>query len=77
MKIADLDQVTALVRKGEEIKALIVTIKTRPDALNISITGTYMNDDMIALVKPVIIRELSARYCEIERRLQQLGVNLA
>ena len=76
MNIIDLDEVTRLIRRRNEIKGYITAAMGRPDALNLVISGSYMDDDIIALVKPFVVSELSARIATIDRELEQLGVDV-
>ena len=76
MKIDDLVEVEALVARRKKIKSYITAAMAQPDTLQIRIGGDYMDDNMIALVKHVVFRELSARISVIDRQLQQLGVDL-
>lgn len=76
MKLEDMGEVGILVRRRNEIKGYITAAMGRPDTLNVVISGTYMDDDIIALAKPVVVQELSARISFIDRKLQQLGVDV-
>lgn len=75
MRLEDLNEVLALKRRRDQIKGYITDAMTRRDMLDVVIAGSYMNDAMIALIKPVVTRELSAWIADIDRQLEQLGVD--
>lgn len=76
MRLDDLDLVSGQVFRRKQIIADLEKVMTRADALNLTAGGREQDHAMLALIKPMVIKELSGRISAIDRTLIQLGVDI-
>lgn len=74
MKLAALPMINCSAAERERLIRLREAVKA--DALQVTISGTYQDDAMAALVRPVVIGELTGRIRALERDLVGMGVDL-
>ncbi|WP_439539482.1 hypothetical protein [Sphingomonas sp.] len=71
MKLADFNSVDALISRRNRLSVQL-TCK-----LGVTIHGTYQEDDIVELVRPIVHRELKARIARIDAELVKLGVQVS
>ena len=74
MRITSLPRVNDLQRERNRLFALKAEVEN--DRLQVVIRSEHQDDAMVALVVPVIARELAARLCRVAAELKTLGVEL-
>lgn len=75
MRLANLSMINRSV--GERERLLKLRAEVEADQCQVVIRGTYQDDAMAALVRPVIVGELNGRIRALERELVGMGVELS
>ena len=74
MRLASLP--LANIAVGERRRLLALREAVESDKLQVVISSAYQDDAMVALVRPVLAREINARLHRVEAELKALGVEL-
>lgn len=74
MQLQDFEDAAAFVREHRELNSRLRSVKS--EGLSISFSGCYVDQEMIAAVRPAIIAELQRRIDHVEADLTRLGVSI-
>lgn len=74
MRLASLPLINRGVAERDRLLHLRASVEN--DKLQILVVSTYQDDAMVALVRPVVVREINARLYVIEAELRALGLEL-
>ena len=76
MKFSDIERADQLRTQRRNLKAMVDVVATSDVGLQATILGKYLDDAMIARIRPVVLDEMKARLAENERALAAIGVEI-
>lgn len=71
MKLANFSQASLLVSERRQLETKLIS------KIGVTLAGTYQDDDIVELVRPVVEAEIRARISRIDAELRLLGVEVA
>lgn len=74
MRLDSLPAITRGVAERERLLQLRASVDA--DKLQLVVVSTYQDDAMVALVRPVVVREINARLYRLEAEPKALGIEL-
>ena len=84
LRLGNLGMVNRIddARKALLYRIALVEASAEPDVpahqqkFRVTIDGDLVNPDLIALVRPLVLRELKAQVAQLERDLEALGIDV-
>lgn len=76
MKLKDYYSVKSHMEILLDLKEKLKLVETAPNALGVTIQGTYQKEDVVDAVRPIVMEALKVRIKKEEAALSKYGINI-